>query len=30
MTRKADKATDLEFRRAYQEVATIWSVNGKK
>lgn len=30
MTRKANKATDPEMRSAYQEVATIWSVNGHK
>jgi GT2 family glycosyltransferase len=30
MERKAGRATDPELRRAYQEVATIWSVNGKQ
>jgi GT2 family glycosyltransferase len=30
MTRKAGKAADPEMRRAYQEVATIWSANGTK
>lgn len=30
MKRKAGKASDPEMRRAYQEVATIWSPNGTK
>ena len=30
MTRKANKATDPDMRSAYQQVVTIWSVNGHK
>jgi GT2 family glycosyltransferase len=30
MTRKASKAADPEMRSAFQEVATIWSLNGHK
>jgi GT2 family glycosyltransferase len=30
MVRKANKAADPKMRRAYEEVATIWSANGHK